>query len=412
MEAALTALAAEERAAVAEQDEAVRLCRELETELLAQEASAAATAAEVAAATDDLLAVDAGAPVALARLVDRLEEVEAAVTAALTAGDEHAGLVERLSEARQSAASAAAERGFASVEAAVVALLPERQVTDLRAACAAREEERRAAVAVLADLGVEPGVPDPVPVTPADLDRSATTLAAAVRSTADCAALVGAAADRHRDAVGLVEALNGALARWEPLRAEREVTESLSSLVRGTSADNQLQVRLSSYVLAARLDQVLAAANERLQVMRDQRYTVRRCARDGGPGRASSARAGLGLELLDAWTGEARPPSTLSGGETFVVSLALALGLADVVTEESGGLGVGTLFVDEGFGMLDPDTLDDVMDRIDALRAGGRTVGVVSHVPELRARIPTQVHVSAARDWSTVEVRAPDLTPA
>ena len=73
------------------------------------------------------------------------------------------------------------------------------------------------------------------------------------------------------------------------------------------------------------------------------------------------------LEVLDAWTDEPRPPSTLSGGETFVVSLALALGLADVVAEESGGLSVGTLFVDEGFGMLDPDTLDDVMDRIDSL---------------------------------------------
>jgi exonuclease SbcC len=92
--------------------------------------------------------------------------------------------------------------------------------------------------------------------------------------------------------------------------------------------------------------------------------------------------------------------------------LALALGLADVVAEESGGLSVGTLFVDEGFGMLDPDTLDDVMDRIDSLRAGGRTVGVVSHVTELRARIPTQVHVTPTRDGSTLEVRAPDLAPA
>ncbi len=173
------------------------------------------------------------------------------------------------------------------------------------------------------------------------------------------------------------------------------------------SADNQLQMRLSSYVLATRLDQVLAAANERLLLMRDQRYSIRRCGQRTGPGRA-----GLGLEVLDAWTGEARRPATLSGGETFVVSLALALGLADVVAEESGGLSVGTLFVDEGFGMLDPDTLDDVMDRIDSLRAGGRTVGVVSHVTELRARIPTQVHVCAGRDGSTIEVRSPDSTPA
>ncbi len=411
-EAALAALTAEEETLAQEQGEATRVCRELEADLLAKDASAEATAAEITAATGDLLITEEAAPVGLTRLVERLEDVDAAVTAAVAAADGCAGLVARLAEARTAAASAAADRGFPTVAAAAAALLPEQEVRDLRAACAARDEERRAALAVLAEHDAEPGTADPDPVTPADLERGSTALAAAVRSTAACAALLGAAAERHRDVVSLVEALDRAVAAWEPLRAEREVTESLSSLVRGTSADNQLQVRLSSYVLAARLDQVLAAANERLQVMRDQRYTVRRCARDGGPGRNSSARAGLGLELLDAWTGEARPPSTLSGGETFVVSLALALGLADVVTEEAGGLGIGTLFVDEGFGMLDPDTLDDVMDRIDALRAGGRTVGVVSHVTELRARIPTQVHVTAGRDGSTIAVRSPDLAPA
>jgi exonuclease SbcC len=174
----------------------------------------------------------------------------------------------------------------------------------------------------------------------------------------------------------------------------------MSRLVRGLGTDNQLQMRLSSYVLATRLDQVLDAANERLSDMRDQRYSLRRT----GAARGGS-RAGLGLEVLDAWTGETRAPTSLSGGETFVVSLALALGLADVVTHEAGGVRVDTLFVDEGFGMLDADTLDDVMDRIDALRAGGRTIGVVSHVSELRSRIPTQVHVSRGREGSTVAVR-------
>jgi exonuclease SbcC len=187
---------------------------------------------------------------------------------------------------------------------------------------------------------------------------------------------------------------------WEPARAEHATAEAMAKLVRGMGGDNQLQMRLSSYVLATRLDQVLEAANERLSHMRDQRYSLRRCGRARG-----GARAGLGLEVLDTWTGEARSPSTLSGGETFVVSLALALGLADVVSEEAGGMRVDTLFIDEGFGMLDPETLDDVMDRIDALRAGGRTVGVVSHVTELRGRIPTQVHVERGKSGSSVAVR-------
>jgi exonuclease SbcC len=183
--------------------------------------------------------------------------------------------------------------------------------------------------------------------------------------------------------------------RDESLRAE-----SMAKLVRGMGHDNQLQMRLSAYVLATRLDQVVAAANERLAQMRDQRYLLQRTGRAERRG----AQAGLGLEIVDQWTGDVRPPTTLSGGETFVVSLSLALGLADVVTQEAGGTEVETLFVDEGFGTLDADTLDDVMDRLDGLRAGGRTVGIVSHVSELRSRIPTQVRVEKGRAGSTVMV--------
>jgi exonuclease SbcC len=92
----------------------------------------------------------------------------------------------------------------------------------------------------------------------------------------------------------------------------------------------------------------------------------------------------------------------LSGGETFVVSLALALGLADTVSHEAGGTDVDTLFIDEGFGSLDAATLDDVMDTLDTLREGGRVVGLVSHVAELRTRIPTQLEVRTSRHGSTV----------
>ena len=174
----------------------------------------------------------------------------------------------------------------------------------------------------------------------------------------------------------------------------------MSRLVRGMGHDNQLQMRLSAYVLATRLDQVVDAANERLGQMRDQRYLLQRTGR----AHRRTGQAGLGLEVVDQWTGDVRAPTTLSGGETFVVSLALALGLADVVTHEAAGAEVETLFVDEGFGTLDADTLDDVMDRLDGLRAGGRTVGVVSHVTELRTRIPTQVHVEKGRAGSSVTV--------
>ena len=111
-------------------------------------------------------------------------------------------------------------------------------------------------------------------------------------------------------------------------------------------------------------------------------------------------RAGLRLLARDAWSGQDRDTATLSGGETFLASLALALGLADVVMAEAGGARIEALFVDEGFGTLDEETLDEVMDVLDGLREGGRVVGLVSHVSELRQRIPAQVEVRRGRSGS------------
>ena len=165
-------------------------------------------------------------------------------------------------------------------------------------------------------------------------------------------------------------------------------------------------MRLSAYVLAYRLSQVVAAANERLATMSDQRYTLEHTARRG----AGETRGGLSLLVRDDWSGESRDPVTLSGGETFVVSLALALGLADVISQEAGGAELDTLFVDEGFGSLDADTLDDVLDVLDSLRDGGRVVGVVSHVAEMRDRIPAQLVVRKTRRGSSLALSRPGST--
>jgi DNA repair protein SbcC/Rad50 len=132
--------------------------------------------------------------------------------------------------------------------------------------------------------------------------------------------------------------------------------------------------------------------------MSSGRYTLHHSVARG----VGDRRGGLGLQVHDGWTGDLRDPATLSGGETFYTSLALALGLADVVAHEAGGTEIDTLFVDEGFGTLDADTLDEVMDVLDQLRSGGRAVGIVSHVAELRARVPAQVHVRKTRTGSTL----------
>ncbi|MGW6461995.1 SbcC/MukB-like Walker B domain-containing protein, partial [Streptomyces sp. NPDC055078] len=189
-----------------------------------------------------------------------------------------------------------------------------------------------------------------------------------------------------------------------PLREEYERVARLAGLTAGTSAENERRMRLEAYVLAARLEQVAAAASVRLKRMSSGRYTlVHSDARSGGK------RSGLGLHVVDAWTGSERDTATLSGGETFFASLALALGLADVVTDEAGGVRLDTLFIDEGFGSLDEQTLDEVIDVLDSLRERDRSVGIVSHVADLRRRIPTQLEVVKERHGSVVRLHTAAL---
>ncbi len=192
--------------------------------------------------------------------------------------------------------------------------------------------------------------------------------------------------------------LRGLLGERRPLADEHRTVDGLSRLAEGKSTDNRLRMSLSGYVLAARLEQVAVAASERLARMSSGRYQLLHSATAG----SSRARGGLHLRVLDAWTGVERDPASLSGGETFSASLALALGLADVVTAEAGGTLLETLFVDEGFGSLDDDTLDEVMGVLDGLREGGRTVGIVSHVADLRQRVPVQLRVEKGRAGSHV----------
>lgn len=193
-----------------------------------------------------------------------------------------------------------------------------------------------------------------------------------------------------------------ALERAAPVRARAAEVEQLAALVGGAGA-NETRMRLSAYVLSAKLELVVSLANVRLATMTDGRFTL---LHDDGPARRGR-RGGLGLEVVDAWTGQTRPTATLSGGETFMASLALALGLADAVQADAGGRAIETLFVDEGFGTLDDQSLEQVLTVLDDLRAGGRTVGVVSHVAELRDRIPARIEVFKSDTGSRLEVRTP-----
>jgi exonuclease SbcC len=169
----------------------------------------------------------------------------------------------------------------------------------------------------------------------------------------------------------------------------------LAGLAKGM--DGHRRVALTTYVLRHWFEQVVAAANVRLLAMSSSRYELKRI----DEGETKRQRAGLTLSVIDRHTGEERSPTSLSGGETFYTSLALALGLADVVKAEAGGVDLDTLFIDEGFGSLDADTLDQVLAVIDDLRDRGRVVGIVSHVADLKDRVAERLEVRRLPDGSS-----------
>lgn len=187
----------------------------------------------------------------------------------------------------------------------------------------------------------------------------------------------------------------------------RQLDEELASLdtrhaVIGQVANvangqNPYRMSFQRYVLGAFLDEVLRAASERLRIMSRGRFVLRRVREPQG----GSVKAGLDLEVEDTYTSTARPVSTLSGGESFLASLALALGLADVVQGYAGGIRLETIFIDEGFGTLDAEALDLAIRALRDLQQGGRLVGIISHVTELKEWIDARLEITPDRRGST-----------
>jgi exonuclease SbcC len=242
----------------------------------------------------------------------------------------------------------------------------------------------------------EPALNDPVlDHEPADLAALADVLEQADSAAEATAADFGSARDRAELASTHADLLGGAAGKSRQLLLDTAATIRVGNLVSG-NGDNQLKMELTTYVLVRRFAEIISAANTQLRRVSGGRYELQHTDAKSG-----NARSGLGLLVLDLHTGRSRDPATLSGGETFYVSLSLALGLADVVRAESGGIELGTLFIDEGFGSLDPEVLDEVMAVLDSLRAGGRAVGVVSHVAELKARISDRIEIRPNADGSS-----------
>lgn len=204
-----------------------------------------------------------------------------------------------------------------------------------------------------------------------------------------------------------LELLERSLAELEERLAARSEAERrfrvVGRLAEVAGGQNDLKMTLQRFVLGSLLDDVLLAASARLRTMSRGRYALQR-ARSPSDRRKAS---GLDLEVFDAYSGATRPVSTLSGGETFLAALSLALGLADVVQARTGGIYLETIFVDEGFGSLDPEALDAALQALVDLQGGGRLVGIISHVPELKERIGARLEVTAGRQGSTARFVLP-----
>lgn len=308
-------------------------------------------------------------------------------------------LGEEVTVAREEAAARAREDGEAPA-------LPARAEDAAAFALTSQDRERRGArvaartldEARLADGLAEPGIRDAT----ADEDsvrraeEALTAAGAAVETTSRTAGTAreeaGQALAAARRTTEARATLDRALAAMVAVRENAGAVVRVADLATGGSADGD-RIRLSTFVLMRRFEDVIVAANARLRQLSGADLEL---ARDTGA--RGARRTGLDLLVVDRRTDQSRVPETLSGGETFFVSLALALGLADIVSAEAGGVQIQTLFIDEGFGSLDPERLDAVIEEIGHLADSGRTVGIVSHVGELKTRIPEQIHVRRRPD--------------
>lgn len=272
--------------------------------------------------------------------------------------------------------AANAQDGYAQACQAFAGL----DLTALKAAAASYEKSLSINQAALDELaGIE--------LTPPPLEQTQAQLEQAQAKTQACQTY----ASTWQAFAGQVNAQLAKLNKLLARRSQASATDAqLLALASAANGDNHARLTLSAWVLQAHFRQVLVFANERLGVIGAGRYELINVDSEED---TRQQKQGLGLAVVDHLSGTTRSPRTLSGGESFYVSLALALALADVVATQNGGIEMNTLFIDEGFGSLDEGTLAEVMDVLGALHSGGRVVGIVSHVSELKRAIPAAIEV-------------------
>ena len=346
------------------------------------------------------LTVDGAVEGVVESVVEEHHRVRAAAVELRDALIAMAELLEDAALAETATREALSANGFESFADAEAATLRSEDLVDLKRRLRDLEQRQAAATATLTEEAVRAAMDEPaadVATAHVGAEAARNALRRAQHSQTEAEAAV-------RTFGPIRESILDRVAAIGPLATRTAQVAELADTATGIGGQNTLRMRLTAFVLAARLEKVAALANERLQVMGDGRYELAHSDDLAAGGR----RSGLGLVVRDQWTGQVRDTASLSGGESFMASLALALGLADAVREEAGGFDLNTLFIDEGFGTLDEESLEQVMSVLDGLRDGGRCVGVVSHVIDLRSRIPAQIRVDKTSAGSSVTVHGID----
>lgn len=316
-------------------------------------------------------------------LTEQRHAEEARIQGRLRAvADELAGLEEQQAAQAREFAEAAVSLGFGSGEEAVCARLPVQQRKALREEIEEYDDRLRRLEDEMNRLKTETEAvpPDPAPLEQQrrDLEQQAAALreeSAACRSGLEGnRRVLGELRDKLRESQALEKVYLGV----------RELAEAANGRLRGRK-----KIQFEAYVQASFFDQILRQANKRLSVMTHGRFSlIRNDFQDNLNDR------GLGLGVMDQYTGKPRPVKTLSGGESFKAALSLALGLSDVVQSRSGGVSIDTMFVDEGFGSLDAESLDAAVQALQTLAGSNRLVGIISHVDELKERIDRKIVVT------------------
>ncbi|HDR7795739.1 TPA: SMC family ATPase [Bacillus luti] len=200
---------------------------------------------------------------------------------------------------------------------------------------------------------------------------------------------------RAQTAVTYISDLNENIRRIdEQIHEEEKAFQELVDLYEVMKGDNESRISFERYILIEYLEQIVQIANERLRKLSNGQFYLKRSERVEKRNRQS----GLGLDVYDAYTGQTRDVKTLSGGEKFNASLCLALGMADVIQAYEGGISIETMFIDEGFGSLDEESLTKAVDALIDLQKSGRFIGVISHVQELKNAMPAVLEVTKQKD--------------